>query len=105
MKRAWGHYFVIFDRPRFKVKLLRFKYAGKLSLQYHNQRNELWCFLSGGGHFEHGKEGFMVGSGDVVDVRIGDLHRFTAEKTSWILEIQYGKVCTETDIVRIDEAK
>lgn len=51
--RKWGWYLILLNHKKFKVKLLRFKKNGRLSLQYHNKRNELWLYLNGldSGHF------------------------------------------------------
>lgn len=86
VKRAWGHYLVLLDRKQFKVKLLRFKKGSKLSEQYHRQRNELWLFLK---------------SGEWILHPVLKQHTFYAEKVTWILEIQYGHICQESDIVRL----
>lgn len=106
MKRYWGHYWVIFDRAHFKVKLLRFKAGGELSRQYHNKRNELWLFLSGQGRLTIGSEIYNKDenySGLWFNIPIGAIHKFIAWKTSWVLEVQYGEICTEEDIVRIHD--
>ena len=89
VKRKWGHYLTILDRARFKVKILRFKTGGKLSKQYHRKRNELWLFLSG------------VHTGTYRYFPAGTLHTYRALKITYVLEIQYGEYCKESDIVRV----
>ena len=103
VKRKWGWYWTILSRKHFKVKLLRFKSAGKLSLQYHNHRNELWLFLSGKGSMKTAKvKGmFDIKSGDYYLAATGDLHKYIAITPTWVLEIQYGERCEESDIVRL----
>lgn len=100
VKRSWGYYITLLDRKRFKVKLLRFKHGHSCSSQYHKGRNELWLFLTGGGHFELGDNGLAKIAGEYVNVPRGMLHRFTADDYTWVLEIQYGDKCDEADIVR-----
>lgn len=105
-RRSWGWWFVLLDRKHFKVKLLRFHDQGRLSKQYHNLRGELWLFLSGYGRFwRGGKEDdygyFEAKCGDSILVERKYLHRYEAFKTTWVLEVQYGDECKESDIVRI----
>ena len=89
VKRSWGFYITLLDRERFKVKLLRFKKGGELSKQFHNERNELWCFLSG----------YDEGTWKIYEAR--KLHTYAAKEKTWILEIQFGTRCAEDDIVRL----
>lgn len=102
-KRSWGWWLVLLDRKHFKVKLLKFKAAGNLSLQYHSFRHELWIFLSGKGTMQTSKDGdgFPIESGHYYHATLGDLHRFKANKATWVLEVQYGEKCIEEDIVRV----
>lgn len=86
VRRKWGWYLTLLDRKHFKVKLLRFKRGGNLSLQYHNHRKELWLFL---------------GNGEYSEIPEQTLHTHYALKPTYVLEIQYGEKCEEADIVRI----
>lgn len=106
MKRSWGHYWVLFDRARFKVKLLRFKEFGELSKQYHRKRHELWLFLSGQGRLTIDGEDYNKDenyNGLWFNIPPFAIHKYFAWKPSWIIEIQYGEECDEKDIVRLDE--
>jgi hypothetical protein len=89
-KRAWGWYLVLLNFRQFKVKLLRFKLGGQLSVQYHNHRSELWLFLTG------------VHKGNFWLINKGEVHTYYANgERPLVLEIQYGEKCNESDIVRI----
>ncbi len=108
--RPWGFWIVLLDRKHFKVKLLRFKRGRALSRQYHNFRKELWLFLSGGGEFaliSHEERSadptglFAVNKNSVIQVGVLATHSFRAAVPSWVLEIQYGDKCEESDIVRL----
>lgn len=88
------------------MKLLRFKKGESCSLQYHNHRSELWCFLMGDGVFWRGGEAddygyFIAKSGDSMLIPQGSMHKFRADKATLVLEIQYGERCVEEDIVRV----
>ncbi len=74
-------------------------------MQRHKRRNELWCFLSGKGEmWVGGKQNAMgyfdVTKGDSIAVPHNNWHQFKAEKSTLVLEIQYGDKCEESDIER-----
>lgn len=94
--RPWGWWLVLLNRRYFKVKLLRFKPGGALSKQYHNQRNELWLFLCGAGKFNNQR----IRAGEWRLAQKRRKHRYIATSRTWVLEIQYGDICIEEDIVR-----
>lgn len=96
-KRPWGWWCVLYSGRRFKIKLIRFKIGRSLSLQKHEYRNELWCFLSGKGYmFNNG----LVRKGDCVLIEKEEWHKFTAGANTLVLEIQFGEKCDEIDIER-----
>jgi len=104
-RRKWGWYLTLLSYETFKVKLLYFKKDKHLSLQKHLHRNELWCFLSGKGFFIYDsesvdakKEPVTKGEHRVVQKRYW--HQYYAIKSTLVLEIQYGTVCSEVDIIR-----
>lgn len=102
-RRKWGFYLTLWDGKTFKVKLLYFKRWGQISLQFHNYRNELWLFLKGVGNlFNDGNLGFIKAPVWEL-IKINSHHRYTAHTPTWVLEVQYGTKCEESDIVRIRE--
>ena len=100
VRRKWGWYFVLLNFQQFKVKLLRFYQGKRLSLQYHNLRNELWLWLSGVGFFNRNGDVQVMGSGKYALVESGVEHTYMCSLPSWIIEVQFGEKCDETDIVR-----
>lgn len=101
VRRPWGWWLVLLDRPRFKVKLLKFVSGRSLSLQYHNHRNELWLFLKGEGNFWLDKDNQYCRGGEFRLVDVAKLHKYRATTNTYVLEIQYGERCFEEDIVRV----
>lgn len=110
VKRRWGWYWTILDRKHFKVKLLRFKQVKsqcmQMSMQKHVCRNELWLFLKGHGWFHNDTETDfqkhyqVVHAGEYHDVLAGNWHTFFPFCKTWVLEVQYGERCDESDIIR-----
>src|SRR5207245_9961118 len=45
--RPWGSYTVLEEGPQYKVKRVTVKPGGRVSLQYHHRRSELWVFKAG----------------------------------------------------------
>jgi hypothetical protein len=86
VRRSWGWYFVILSRKNFKIKLLKFKRGGALSVQRHNFRKELWLFLK---------------EGSFREIQVGEVHTYYCVTPAYILEIQYGERCEESDIERL----
>lgn len=95
-KKVWGWYFTIIDAKYFKVKILRFYKGLSCSKQKHEHRNELWLMLRGSGILNSR----LLRDGGWHAVHKNLMHKFTAKKPSWILEIQYGDICSEEDIIR-----
>lgn len=97
-RRPWGWWLVLLSREHFKVKLLRFKRGGQLSMQRHQKRNELWLFLSGNGLMAYSS---APKAGDYKMIRCGRWHQYMAARPTWVLEVQYGETCKEADIERV----
>lgn len=101
VRRTWGWYWTIFDRKHFKVKILRFHEGQSCSLQYHKYRHELWLFLKGEGAFRRDSQREAIGAGDYKSVGKYVEHKYYAARKTTVLEIQYGSLCDEEDIVRV----
>ena len=84
----WGHYDVLIDMPKLKVKILHVKAGKKLSLQKHGKRSEF----------------FFMPNGEVRMNLPGVWHapQAPADRSLTILEVQVG-VSEEEDIERVSE--
>jgi mannose-1-phosphate guanylyltransferase len=106
--RDWGSWFVIERGLGYKIKKLRISPNKSISLQYHNDRAETWCIISGQGKMIIGERFFDVKKQDSLYIPVGVTHKVTNTSTTQdliIVEIQQGDSCTEADIVRIGETK
>ncbi|MEJ8591107.1 phosphomannose isomerase type II C-terminal cupin domain [Riemerella anatipestifer] len=103
--RPWGEYWVLEDADTHKVKRIQVNPGGRLSLQYHHKRSEVWTIVSGVGTITLGEEVRDFKVGEVAQISQGMLHRIenkTSEPVVFI-EVQYGTYFGEDDIVRVED--
>ena len=103
--RPWGEYWVLEDAPTHKVKRIQVNPGGRLSLQYHHKRAEVWTIVSGIGTVTIDNEIKDYKAGEVAQMPLGAVHRIE-NKTSepvFFIEVQHGSYFGEDDIVRIED--
>ena len=103
--RPWGEYWVLEDADSHKVKKIKVNPGGRLSLQYHHKRAEVWTIVSGIGTVTIHNEIKDYKVGEVAQIPLGAVHRIE-NKTSepvFFIEVQYGSYFGEDDIVRIED--
>ncbi|WP_312133360.1 phosphomannose isomerase type II C-terminal cupin domain [Empedobacter sp.] len=103
--RPWGEYWVLEDAETHKVKRIEVNPGGRLSLQYHFKRGEVWTIVSG--------VGTITINDDIKDYKVGEValipqgaHHRIENKTNEpvvFVEVQYGTYFGEDDIVRIED--
>jgi len=106
--RPWGWYRVLDDKSTHKVKELTIDPGKSLSFQKHNLRNEFWYILKGICKIKTELNGIT----DIVEkaehqtynIAKGIWHKAfnPSDEPCYILEIQTGTSCVETDIERKD---
>lgn len=103
--RPWGEYWVLEDEITHKVKRIQVNPGGRLSLQYHLHRSEVWTIISGVGTVTINEVIKDYEAGRVVQIPLGAHHRIEnkyAEPCVFI-EVQHGTYFGEDDIVRIED--
>jgi len=96
--RPWGEYSVIE-----KTKIITLKPNKRLSLQYHNNREEAWTILEGTGKVTIDSETFEAKTGDKFLISYGAVHRVESyENGLKFLEVATGEV-DEDDIIRLED--
>lgn len=107
-KRIWGDSMTYHDSTETKVKRLILEPGKSISMQYHLQRNELWFVESGSGTiYTYDKENTIkvkdIYKHEMHHVSVGEWHKLEASPDNklCIVEIQYGNLCNEKDIVRL----
>jgi cytidyltransferase-like protein len=109
-ERPWGYYRVLHDVPGMKVKELTVNPNCNLSMQRHSNRSEHWVvddgkarvYLLSDDKINYHKPIVNLEKHDSYDIAQGQWHqlRNPYDEPCRIVEIQYGKECSENDIER-----
>lgn len=103
VERPWGKFEQFTKEDVCTVKIIRVNPNSKLSLQYHNHRDEFWYIIDGEGQVVIGEKTHPAKAGDEFTVPVKTKHRImTKDSPLVILEISFGKF-DEEDIVRIED--
>lgn len=109
-ERPWGYYRVIHNVKGTKVKELTINPGQGISLQRHNHRSEFWHIIEGKCTAQSFiNEGYampakVLEKHDQYFVPKGEIHQIKNpfEEPCKIVEIQYGELCSEDDIERLN---
>lgn len=103
--RPWGEYWVLEDTDSHKVKRIQVNPGGRLSLQYHFKRSEVWTIISGVGTITINDQIREYAPGQVALIPQGAHHRIENKTNEPLIfiEVQYGSYFGEDDIVRIED--
>ena len=104
-ERPWGWWRSLdFNEGNFQVKHIFVAPKGKLSLQKHKHRSEIWTVVEGSGFITIGETIHPAKKGDVFRIEIGEIHRAEGgEDGMHIIEVQLGDYLGEDDIIRIED--
>lgn len=103
--RPWGSYDNLDEGCRFKVKHIKVKPGGQLSLQLHHHRAEHWIVVSGIAEVQIADKVKLVGENESIYVPVGVQHslRNPGKVHLHLIEIQTGTYLGEDDIVRYND--
>ena len=102
--RPWGRFDQLATNSEVTVKVITVRAGGRLSLQRHDSRDELWHVLDSGLVLTIGGVERAVDAGECVFVPRGTIHRIcnSAETAARVVEVAYGQF-DEDDIVRLSD--
>ena len=105
VQRPWGSYKVLETKGNQLVKQIDVFPGEMLSLQSHFHRNEHWTVVWGVAHVQKGSFHFCLREGETTIIPMKTKHRLTnqTDLPLRIIEIQYGDLLDEEDIVRYDD--
>jgi len=103
--RPWGHYKILYEDDRCKVKEILVRAKGRLSLQSHQHRKESWTFTRGTGRVELDGEKVVVSPGTSITINKQQKHRVenVAHGDLVFIEVQTGDYFGEHDISRYED--
>jgi mannose-6-phosphate isomerase-like protein (cupin superfamily) len=111
-KRPWGHFERYTLNEPCTVKLVYVEPGKRLSLQYHNNRDEFWKVIKGPAEVRTGNKIRVLQQGESVMIPRKTVHRLGNNSSSGgrldncdvvvIMEISYGQF-DEADIVRLED--
>lgn len=103
--RPWGSYTVLDEGENFKMKRIKVKPGGTLSLQMHYHRSEHWIVVSGTAKVVNGEKHFLVHANESTFIPAGHQHRLEnpGKIDLVIVEVQSGAYLGEDDIVRFED--
>jgi mannose-1-phosphate guanylyltransferase/mannose-6-phosphate isomerase len=103
--RPWGHYLVLEEGYRYKIKKISVHPLQRLSLQMHYHRSEHWIVVAGKAKATIGEEVYLLGENQSVFVPKSTQHRLEnpGENILELIEVQVGEYIAEDDIVRIED--
>ena len=104
-ERPWGHYEVLLETDRVKLKKLWISNGHRISLQSHKYRTEYWTVAEGIGELELDGETLFMYGGAMFTISPGSVHRAKAvsKEGMTIIEVQIGAYLEEDDIVRYED--
>ena len=105
VSKPWGHYRVLYKGEKILTKQIVVNPEGKLSLQKHQHRAEIWRVDQGTGLLSLAGETRLLTKGDIVRIPKQAFHRVenTGDDLLVIFEIQTGDILSEDDIIRVDD--
>ena len=103
--RPWGHYLVLEEGYRYKIKKISVHPLQRLSLQLHYHRSEHWIVVAGKAKVTIGEQVYLLSENQSVFVPKSTQHRLEnpGENILELIEVQVGEYIAEDDIVRIED--
>lgn len=105
-ERPWGEYYGWDRGDGWNLKTVYIKPGKRLSLQYHNHREEYWLLVEGDAtatvHEKGGVREVELKKGEMFRVGKRQTHRLGSKKGGVVVEIAHGTF-SEEDIVRLED--
>ncbi len=104
-ERPWGFFENLLEEKKVKVKKLVIFPKEKISIQYHNFREEKWHIISGKGRVFIEDNKIDCKKGSYFEIKEKQIHSIenTGNKNLEIIEVQTGSKLLEKDIIRLKD--
>jgi len=105
VNKPWGYYLNLNTDDGYKVKKIVVNPGGKLSLQKHEHRSEHWIISKGTAKVTNGDETVIVKEKGALFIPQRNIHRIEniGNTPLHIIEVQFGIILEEDDIVRLED--
>ena len=99
VEKAWGNLEVVREGENFKALILEVERGCQLTKHWHDHRHETWIIVEGRGRVLVGERELIHGSGDIVRIPRGEVHRVenVGEELLIIMELQRGEYLRDDD--------
>ena len=105
VQKPWGSYQIISQGKNYLVKNIIVKSGGKLSLQSHEHRSEHWVVVNGKARVTINNAVKILALNESIFVPKQAKHRLENNDSVVleIVEIQFGEILSEDDIIRYED--
>jgi len=103
--KPWGYYQIIDQGKGYLVKNITVKPGQKLSLQSHKHRSEHWVVVRGSAIVTINEDVKILKINESIYISKNAKHRLENNESVdlLIIEVQFGKILKEEDIVRYED--
>jgi mannose-1-phosphate guanylyltransferase/mannose-6-phosphate isomerase len=103
--RPWGYYQILNTDKNYIIKKIFVNPKSALSLQSHKYRSEHWVVIKGTASIRLCSKNFKLQEGQSTFIKENQKHRLTnnTNQALIIIEIQFGIILTEDDIIRYSD--
>jgi mannose-1-phosphate guanylyltransferase / mannose-6-phosphate isomerase len=103
--RPWGHFTILEEGERYKIKRIVVNPLQKLSLQMHYHRSEHWVVVKGTAKVTIGENEKLIHENESIFVPKASVHRLEnpGKVRVELIEVQVGEYVGEDDIVRLED--
>lgn len=106
-KRPWGHFTPLGSGQNWNLKTIVVDPGGRLSLQYHLHRTEIWILVEGEATATLGESvetlvRIELEVCGLLHIPLGYIHRLESSKGATIVEVAFGTF-DENDIQRLED--
>ena len=103
--RPWGHFTILEEGERYKIKRIVVQPQQRLSLQMHYHRSEHWVVVKGTAKVTRGEEEILLHENESIYISKSTVHRLEnpGKVPLEIIEVQVGEYVGEDDIVRMED--
>tara|TARA_B100001175_G_scaffold222795_1_gene189808 strand:- start:132 stop:482 length:351 start_codon:yes stop_codon:yes gene_type:complete len=104
-ERPWGRFFVLHEKPDYKIKRIEVEPGHRLSYQYHNLRSEVWIIIKGEARINIDGIESKFSNGQTITIPVGAKHRVqnSGKEKLVFIEVQTGTYFGEDDIIRVED--